>query len=288
MRAALLLLALALPARATTYTLSVSSSGPATALTVVTSTPSGIVCPPACSAVFAASATVTVGEVGPSTVAFAGWAGDPRCAFNAPSCTFALLANTSLTALFDPTLSVRFFGSGLGAVAVSSGTTATSAAIYGSTTAAQVFVSTPGATLVLTESTGAASAFVGWSGDGGCGRASTCTVTLNGSEVITATFTAAGSVLPLAVSVVPAAGGCVTSSPPGIATCAGVYSSTFTVNTAVHLATAAAAGFRFAGWANGGCAGLAPCVVTSTSPLQGLGGNASPAAYFFPLSLVIP
>ena len=42
--------------------------------------------------------------------------------------------------------------------------------------------------------------------------------------------------------------------------------------------------YYFAGWANGGCAKTAACVVTSTSPLQGLGGPYSPAAFFYPIS----
>ena len=50
----LVLAALLLAARAgaTTATLTISTAGPVTPLTVITSTPSGIVCPGACTAAF--------------------------------------------------------------------------------------------------------------------------------------------------------------------------------------------------------------------------------------------
>lgn len=280
--AALLLLAGA--ARATTFTLAVTTAGPVTPLVVVTSTPSGIQCPGvACSASFASGTVVELGAVWPSTVAFIVWAGTQGCGTNEATCLVSLTQNSSVTARFDPLWGLAFSGTGLGAVSSSNTVLANNSVIFGST-ADFVMVSTAGAVLVLTESTGTASTFVGWSGDAGCSTASTCTITLNGYEVITATFAPDGvGPYPLQV-VVPNGGGAVVSTPAGINTRLGVYSSTFTANSTVHLATVAAAGYAFAGWANGGCAGKSPCVVTSSTPLQGLGGKDSPAAYFYPVA----
>ncbi len=267
-----LFLLLAVPAGAT-YTLTISTSGPVDPAAIVTSTPSGIVCPGTCAAVFAASSTVTIGEVAPSTMAFVGW-GSP-CRSNLPTCNVKMMTNTTVTAKFAPKLRVSFSGNGIGNVSISSQPVFTSSG----STASRDYVYPAGATIVLHESTGSQSAFVGWTGDGGCERASTCTITLNGYEHIIATFTATGSTRTLAVAI-PLGGGTVVSSPAGIS-CPTVCSSTFTANASVTLTTTALSGYEFGGWANGGCSGRTTCVVVSSSPLQGLGGKFSPAAYFF-------
>lgn len=273
-----LIAAIAAPARATTYTLTISTSGPVSASSTITSSPTGISCPGSCVGTFYSTTTVILTEVNPSTMSFTGW-GAP-CNSNQSTCSLILPSNTVLTAAFSPHLDLSFSGIGIGNVAVSTGPACSNSGGCANGAVA-TYVYAKGTTIVLTESTGTASAFVGWSGDGGCSRASTCTVTLNGYEHIIATFTVTGSVFPMAVSVIPTKGGYVTSSPAGIATASGVYGSTFTANASVAFSTAAASGYRFAGWGNAGCAGLTPCVVVSTSPLQGLGGNFSPAAYFY-------
>lgn len=278
MRTAALLLLLAIPARAT-FILSVSTAGPLTPLAVVTSTPGGIVCPGTCSAVFAASAAVTLGEVHPSTMAFVGWTGANGCRSNQKTCLVTLRANSSVIATFNPLLALSFAGDGIGVVNTSSSADVRGGNFFGSPAAANL-VYAPGSIVVLRESTGPASSFTGWSGDPGCSAASTCTFTINGYKAIVASFDPDG-VGPYTLAVtVPHGGGTVTSTPPGIV-CPGVCKSTFTVNASVTLTTAAALGYRFGGWANGGCSKLVPCVVTSTSPLQGLGGPQSPAAYFY-------
>lgn len=278
-RVSALILFLALPARAT-FTLTVSTSGPVTPSSVITSTPSGIVCPGTCAAAFVEGSTVTIGVVTPSTVAFVSW-GTP-CRSNLPSCRLTLTANTVVTAKFSIKLDLSLYGTGLGII------TSTGLPAFGNSSGTSVggtrsYIYPLGTTIVLRQSTGTASSFTGWSGSSGaCGTASTCTLTLNGYYHITATFTASASTYPLMVTI-PKGGGTVTSSPTGIA-CPGVCRSTFTANAAVTLTTAAASGYYFGGWANGGCSRGQTCVVHSTSPLQGLGGRYSPAAYFYPIS----
>lgn len=280
--AALLLLAPAARAQST-YTLSVATSGPATPLVVVTSTPSGIVCPGTCEASFDTGTVVTLGAVWPSTVAFIVWGGAHGCGTNAPTCLVTLAGNSSVTALFDPFLSVAAVGTGLGTVSSSGAVLIGNAQNYGSGAPALV-VSSAGAVVALVASTGPASSFTGWTGASGCTTSPTCVVTMNQYQAVVATFTADG-VGPYALQVsVPLGGGAVVSTPTGINTGAGVFTSTFTPGTSVSFATVAAAGYTFVGWSNGGCAGRASCVVTSSSPLQGLGGNMSPAAWFFPVT----
>lgn len=277
-KAMLLLLLLAAPARAT-FTLSLTTAGPVTPLAIVTSTPGGIVCPGICSAVFAASQTVVLGEIHPSTMAFGGWSGAQGCRSNGATCTLTLRSNAAVVANFNPMVRLSFAGDGVGSVNTSSSVDVNGGNFYGSPALVDL-VYNVGDVALLTESTRSASAFAGWTGGFGCAAASTCTFTVNGSTAIVAHFAPDG-VGPYRLAVtVPQGGGVVTSNPAGIV-CPGVCSSTFTISQVVTLTTAAAAGYRFAGWANGGCAKNLPCVVSSTTPLQGLGGPQSPAAYFY-------
>lgn len=270
-------------ASAATFTVDVATAGPVTTATVVTSTPSGIVCPPTCSAVFAASETVTLGAVVPSTMVFSSWGGD-FCRTNSPECTITLETNVQLTATYNPVLDLSIYGTGIGVVTSSGGlsfTNGVNGSLRAGASARLIFET--GSEVILIQSTGAYSSFTGWSGDPGCDTASTCTITMDGYKAIIATFTASAAEYPLRVVVRPEAGGTVTSSPAGIS-CPGVCTSTFPALGSVTLTTAAASGYRFLGWANGGCAKNQPCVVQSTSPLQGLGGRDSPAAFFSPVT----
>jgi hypothetical protein len=274
---ALLLAAAAAPARAvTTYTLTLSTAGgPVDPAAIITSSPSGITCPGDCDGVFDASSTVVLTQVAPSTMAFVGWTAP--CRSNLSTCSIKMMANTSVTATYAPILALYSSGNGMGTVTI------TSQPVFNAYGRAgpHMLVVPYGTTLVMTAATGTYSAFNGWTGSGGCSTASTCTVTMSSYTAIIATFTATGSTMSLA-AVVPLGGGTVTSSPAGISCSLGVCVSTFTTGASVTLTTAATSGYYFAGWANGGCLGKTPCVVVSSSPLQGLGRFYSPAAYFFP------
>lgn len=277
---------LAAPAAAVNYTLSISTLGVTSSSVITSSNPAtGINCGngnTACSAVFPSSSNVTLTLVLGTTVTFAGWNAPNGCATNSPSCRVPMVSDIAVTATFQPVFALGLSGNGLGGVSNSTraiSCTATNACASG---ARQTYSFPQGSVIVLTAVADSSSTFTGWSGDAGCTAASTCTFTLNGYEVLTATFTATGP-QKLAVNVRP--GGTVKSSPPGI-NCAGgagvcVYS--FPLLTTVSFTTSAAAGYFFSGWANGGCAGNAPCVVVSFSAQQGLGGAASPSAFFYRL-----
>lgn len=262
------------------FLLSISTIGPVGTARVTSST-GGIVCgngSSACSASIAAGSTVTLTEVQGSTTVFAGWGVD-GCRDNSSTCAVLMDAPKTVTARFNPVLSLRLSGNGLGSVSGSSNTISCNYfnGCAGGGAVTQSFL--PGSVVILTASTGAFSSFTGWTG-GGCSTASTCTVTVNSYTAVVATFTSAG---PFTIKVSKGGDGLgtVTSSPAGIS-CGGVCSSTFTAGTPVTLTASTGTGSYFAGWANGGCSSTSTtCVVTSTSAQQGLGGTVSPAAFFY-------
>lgn len=279
-RLAALLLLLAGAARATTFTVTVTTTGPQGGVVYSTNPATGINCGStntACAAAFASGSVVALTAAAASTGVFTGWTGAQGCGTNQPTCPITLTANAAVTAGFSPTFRLSVSGNGLGVVTDTTGVVNCGAANGCTGPGAQAYTFAPGAQVVLFESTGAGSSFVGWTGDAGCNTASTCTFTLNGYETIVATFTSAGP-FPLTVPVVGP--GTVTSSPAGIS-CPPTCTASFAANTSVALSTHAAAGAFFAGWANGGCSGRTPCVVVATSTYQGLGGAASPAAFFY-------
>jgi uncharacterized repeat protein (TIGR02543 family) len=113
-----------------------------------------------------------------------------------------------------------------------------------------------GATVTLAASAGSGNAFVGWGG--ACtGSQTTCTVTVNDSQTVTATFA-------------PSVKLSVSTSGKGSVTCGngGVCASTMTQGTTVTFTAAPAAGFRFTNWA-GACSGTAStCDLTINKDTQ--------------------
>lgn len=271
------ILFLALPASAN-YTLTVATAGPVTPGAIVTSTPSGIVCPATCSFSFPQGSTITLGEVIPSTMAFQGWYGTNGCATNQQSCGLVLNTTMSVTAIFDPLLAVSMSGNGLGVVTSTTGvncTTAINNACANYAVANYAFAE--GTNIILDEAAGSSSTFVGWTGDSGCSTASTCTITLNGYEHIVSTFTSNG---PFTVDLVLIGSGTVTSSPSGIH-CGSDCETAFSSGTTITFSTSASPGWYFAGWSNGGCSGTNTCVIVASTTYQGLGGPYSPSAFFY-------
>jgi hypothetical protein len=116
----------------------------------------------------------------------------------------------------------------------------------------------PGTEVTLTARADDASEFGGWGG--ACsGHRRTCTVTMNASLSVTATF----SIKPV-LSVTVIGGGVVTSSPAGI-NCGTDCSEAYGTGTDVTLTATPSAGSAFAGWSGGGCSGTGTCVVDMDS-----------------------
>jgi len=233
-------------ASATDFTLAVDfDSGTGTG--TVTSDPAGISCPATCSAPFPEGTMVTLTATPDPGSRFDHWEG----ACTADPCTVTMDADKAVTAVFirQRTLTVTLAGTGSGTV------TSDPAGIDCPTTCSAAYDGGTSVTLTATPAPG--SRFDGWSGD--C-TADPCTVTMDGSRDVTATFTR----LPV-LTVTPAGSGSgtVTSSPGGI-DCGSTCSASFDEGTMVTLTATPSAGSRFAGW-SGACSGTDTCTVTMDS-----------------------
>jgi YVTN family beta-propeller protein len=224
----------------------------------VTSSPAGINCSAssnACAAMFPDGTQVTLTASAAAGSTFAGWSGG-GCG-GTSACVITPTANTTVTATFNPpvTLTVAETGSGAGQVTSSPAGIACSAS---SNQCAAPFAL--GTQVTLTASASAGSSFTGWSG-GGCSGTGTCVVTMSAAQSVTATFT----VIPISfmLSVVPSGtgSGTVTSTPSGI-DCGATCTASFQSGTQVTLSAAAASASTFAGWSGGGCSGTSACAVT--------------------------
>jgi serine protease AprX len=151
----------------------------------------------------------------------------------------------------SPTLTVAKAGSGTGTV------TSSPAGINCGATCSAAFAT--GSSVTLTASVDAGSAFTGWGGD--CSGTGTCTVTMNGSHTVTATFALPARTL--SVTKAGAGAGTVTSSPAGI-NCGASCSAGFAEGSSVTLSASADAGSTFAGW-SGACSGTGTCTVTMSA-----------------------
>jgi len=146
----------------------------------VTSTPAGINCPTTCSASFPQNTQVTLSETPAANNTFTGWSG--ACS-GATTCTVLLTAAEAVTAIFgisspSYTFTVAMAGAGTGTV------TSTPAGINCPTTCSASFPQNTQVT--LSETPAANSSFTGWSG--ACTGAATCSVLVNATEAVTATF----------------------------------------------------------------------------------------------------
>jgi hypothetical protein len=212
----------------------------------VTSSPSGIACPPACSAQFAPGTDVTLTATPGAGSTFVGWSGG-GCSGTGP-CRIRITTDPiAVTATFAGPLglTVAIAGTGSGTV------TSNPPGIACPTTCSAPFTS--GTVVTLTAAPGAGSTFAGWSG-GGCSGTGPCAVTVSGSVVVTATFTGppATATLNIAKAGTAAGSGTVSSNPPGI-NCGGSCSAQFTVGTPVTLNFTESPGTFFTGWSGGGC-----------------------------------
>jgi hypothetical protein len=100
--------------------------------------------------------------------------------------------------------------------------------------------------------------FAGWSGD--CVGTGSCTLTMDQTKVVTASFRPIGGGEPRPLTVSISGSGVVTSSPAGIA-CPDDCSEEYDFGTEVSLSASPAPGSTFGGW-SGDCSGRGGCQVT--------------------------
>jgi hypothetical protein len=171
----------------------------------VTSAPTGINCPTACSANFASGAQVTLTASPADGSTFAGWSGG-GCA-GTGTCVVTLNAATTVTATFNSNtsgfaLTVAEAGTGTGTV------TSAPTGINCPTTCSANFAS--GTQVTLTASAATGSTFTGWSG-GGCTGTGTCVVAVTAATSVTATFNSGSS--PVTIGIGQGSSSTVTTTP---------------------------------------------------------------------------
>ena len=117
---------------------------------------------------------------------------------------------------------------------------------------------TTGSTVTLTATPVSGSRFAGWSGGGCSGNASTCTVTMDVFQTVTATFNTLRAVTINKQQFGGQGDGTITSSPPGFLTC-GSGCIDYDQGTSVTLTATPDSTSLFRGWETGGQTALASC-----------------------------
>ena len=148
----------------------------------VSSNPAGIDCGSAnnaCSATYSNGTSVTLTATPDLTSMFVGWS--QACSGNQP-CTLNMVADRQVVAIFDllPVLNVTPSGNGTGTV------TSSPAGINCGSTCSAPYM--PGTVVTLSQSAASGSTFTGWSG--ACSGMTSCVVTMNGDQSVTASFIA--------------------------------------------------------------------------------------------------
>jgi hypothetical protein len=215
----------------------------------VTSSPAGISCGSDCTETFEFGTGVTLTAQATAGATFAGWSG--ACTGSSSTCTLQMNGPRSVTATFSnkPVLTVTKAGMGSGTV------TSTPAGINCGIDCIEPY--NEGTSVTLTANPAPSSTFAGWSG--ACSGTAQCTVTMNVSKEVIATFTA--NPVTLTVSLAGDGSGTVTGT--GIA-CPGDCSETYAPGTVVDLTATADAGSTFDSW-GGACSGAGSCSVTMDS-----------------------
>src|SRR5215472_13803049 len=212
---------------------------------IVASNPAGINCSSTCVAGFVQGTQVSLTAVPAPGWNFAGWGG--ACS-GSGACSVTMSAAQSATASFSPatvSLSLSLSGWVPGTYVIN--TLGLPNGVYCPSPSCAVNVAY-GSSVSLTASPLQGWAFAGWGG--ACAGFGICTVTMNGAQSVTATFTRSS----VPVSVAVAGNGTVASYPPGI-NCGPICAANFSPQ-GLDLTATPAPGWRFVGWGgNGGCSG---------------------------------
>lgn len=219
----------------------------------VTSSPAGITCGSDCTEIYPPGTGVTLTATPQGDVTFAGWSG--ACTGSATTCSLTIDGPRSVIATFTtkPVLTVSKDGGGDGLVSSSP------SGINCGTDCNQPY--NQGTTVTLTATPDATSTFAGWGG--ACSGTGSCTVTMNASQLVTATFN--GVPQQLSVTVQGTGSGLVTSTPAGISCSSGSCQASFDPGTMVTLTASAGNSSTFVGWGDD-CSGAAGCSVTMDGP----------------------
>lgn len=228
-----------------THQLSVTVAGPGS----VSSSPGGIQCPLGCTTAFTDHTTVTLTAQPDPGATFGGWTG--ACSGSSMVCNVTLDGDQQIGASFTPSA-----GTPMLTVAVNGPGSVTSSvggiSCPGGPCAATLPAST---TVTLSQAPAANASFTGWSG--ACAGTGVCTVTMDQSKTVIATFAAVPGNHALSVSIT--GNGSVTSTPSGIScsSTGGTCSASFAAGSTVVLAGTQ----QLQSW-SGACTGNGACSVT--------------------------
>ena len=252
--------------------LTVTTSGSGT----VTSLPAGILCGSSvtdCTEGFSAGESVILSATPDVGSSFLGWSGG-GCFGTSNTCTVTMNQAQTVTAQFSATtgttgqtalLTVSPQGSGTVAsfpAGITCGTNGTDCTEF----------FTQGTAVVLSATADIGETFLGWSGGGCFGTSSTCTVTMNQAQTVTAQFSGSGTTgatSTLTIMEVRETGGSGTITATGISCGAGgtLFDCTesYATGSVIQLAVSTSSDSRFIGWGGGGCSGtLTTCSVRMT------------------------
>src|SRR6188508_1399469 len=212
---------------------------------IVSSNVGELDCGATCAEDYDEGTPVTLSATSAAGSRFAGWSGAGCSGTGSCTVTMSQARNISATFVAVYAITITKDGSGTGTV-IGSGIScgATCAEDYDD-----------GTTVTLTASPAVGSQFVGWSGEG-CTGTGTCTVTMNRSRALTASF---ATLVSLRVTV---SGRGEVRSEPGDIRCGHACAQEFDAGTHVTLEATAGKGRSFLGW-SGACSGRrATCTVT--------------------------
>jgi hypothetical protein len=218
----------------------------------VTSFPAGVNCGPECSASFLPGTSLTLTGTPDTGSLLSGWSGCDSTFANV--CMVTPSASTTLTATFMKAYELTVSKSGAGTGQVSSSPPGINCAWD------CIHDYADGTLVVLTAAPDTGSAVDSWSG---CNSAllNTCTVTMNSSRNVTASFKQAWR---LTVNKTGAGSGTVVSLPEGI-DCGSDCTEVYTEGILVTLTATAGASAIFSGWSGSGCSGTGTCIVTMSA-----------------------
>ncbi len=224
----------------------------------ITSEPRGINCGGDCGNTYDIGTVVTLTATPDSDSVFLGWEGG-GCS-GTGTCTVTMTEDLTVVGIFERLFSLTVSKT---RIREADGTVVSDPlGIDCGETCEQRFLNET--TVTLSATPGVNARFVRWEGEGCSGEAPTCTVQMDRTRTVTATF--APIEFELNVTKMGTGTGTVSSSPSGLS-CGDDCDENFDIGTEVTLSAIPDSDSAFTGW-GGACSGTATCTITMTANTQ--------------------